>query len=262
MSSDSGNGKSNDYPYHKMIKDPDRLGIKTKGSALAKNISLLRSYVDVLISGDSKAAVGGKPLGNKYFLPTGIKCQSPEGEVDRHIYINNVPDGRIPLIQTKNQTSSIRGLVPGMVGGMTRINPLGLFNALVHDSSDCTKIRMETIDIDNIKRYERRYVLNSEINDTSACWFPSNINPINRERCNGDNKKGSKKKGSKKKGSKKNKGSRNNRGSKKKRKRKRKRRRRRQGFANMGDVVGLNIQRVSITYASIVILYIFLNIIK
>lgn len=272
MGSFETDGKSNDYPYHKMIKDPNRLGIKTKGSALTKNISLLRSYVDVLITGRSKAAIGGNPLGNKYFLPTGIKCQSSVGEVDRHIYVNNVPDGRIPLIQTKNETSELRGLVPGMVGGMTRIDPFGLFKALVNDSSECSEIRMETIDIDNIKGYETRYVLNSEINDMSACWFPTKINTFNGESCNGGGasksnknkkeKEKEKKKKEKKKEKKKKKKEKKKEKKKKKKEKKKGRRRRRQGFANPNDKVGINIERVSMGYISMVLLYIFLNIVS
>lgn len=42
--------------------------------ALANNVDGLLSYVEVLISGTGNASVTGKPLGNKFFLPTTGKC--------------------------------------------------------------------------------------------------------------------------------------------------------------------------------------------
>lgn len=201
LSTSDPNGKSNDYPYHEMIKDPNALGIRKKGKHLEKNIKLLRSYVDVLTTGNSKAAVGGKPLGNKYFLPTGIKCTADGEEVDRHIYINNVPDGVVPMMGVNenydptsaspgnpfriinNRETSLKGLVPGMIGGMSRINPLGIFMALTADTSECQRVNLETIDIDNIKGYDTKYLAIPEIEAMSPCWFPSRRNPITNERC-------------------------------------------------------------------------------
>jgi hypothetical protein len=241
LSTSDSNGKSNDYPYHQMIKDPNTLGIRKKGDKLEKNIKLLRSYVDVLTTGNSKAAVGGKPLGNKYFLPTGIKCNTVDGEeVDRHIYINNVPDGVVPIMGVNenydptsvppgnpfriinNNETSLKGLVPGMIGGMSRINPLGIFMALTGDTSTCQSVNLETIDIDNVKGYDRKYLAVSEIEGMSPCWFPDRKNPITNDRCI------------------------------------------KIGFTNMDDdrTDISNVKKITIAYVSLITFYIFLNVLN
>lgn len=64
------------YDYWKSIKQPDEMGMSPGFSlgALATNVDGLLSYVEVLISGTGNASVTGKPLGNKFFLPTTGKC--------------------------------------------------------------------------------------------------------------------------------------------------------------------------------------------
>ena len=64
------------YPYYKNIKLPNEIGMSDKGtiSALGKDIDGLIQYVEVLVTGNSKASATGKPLGNKFFLQTGAKC--------------------------------------------------------------------------------------------------------------------------------------------------------------------------------------------
>ena len=64
------------YPYYKNIKDPSEIGMSDKGTlnALGKNIDGLINYVEVLVTGKSKASATGGPLGNKFFLQTGAKC--------------------------------------------------------------------------------------------------------------------------------------------------------------------------------------------
>jgi hypothetical protein len=48
--------------------------------ALATNVDGLLSYVEVLISGSGNASVTGKPLGNKFFLPTSGQCSETTAE--------------------------------------------------------------------------------------------------------------------------------------------------------------------------------------
>jgi hypothetical protein len=48
--------------------------------ALATNVDGLLSYVEVLISGTGNASVTGKPLGNKFFLPTSGQCSETTAE--------------------------------------------------------------------------------------------------------------------------------------------------------------------------------------
>jgi hypothetical protein len=82
------------YPYQNNIKSPSEIGMSDKGTIkqMGKNIDGLIDYVELLVTGKSKASATGGPLGNKFFLKTGGKCVdvATDNEVDRYIYINNV----------------------------------------------------------------------------------------------------------------------------------------------------------------------------
>ena len=79
------------YSYWENIKTPQELGMSSKGTipTIAKDINGLINYVEVLVSGKSKASKTGKPLGNKFFLKTGATCKDKETNeiVDRYMYI-------------------------------------------------------------------------------------------------------------------------------------------------------------------------------
>jgi len=189
--------KDHNYPYSKFIKQPHEMGASSKGTmkALDKDIKALSAYVGVLISGDSKAQRGKEPLGNKYFLDTGSKCTDSMGNSQqRHIFINNVPDG-LPFIQSAmgQPMKGFRGLVPGVLNDLSYINPSGLFNAFTQ-GTDCQPVTMETRDIDNIKGVETKYVLNDDIKKYPVWWFKDCKNPVTKEECVGDKKKKKKKK--------------------------------------------------------------------
>jgi hypothetical protein len=70
------------YDYWKSIKQPSEMGMSPGFSlgALATNVDGLLSYVEVLISGTGNASVTGKPLGNKFFLPTTGQCSETTAE--------------------------------------------------------------------------------------------------------------------------------------------------------------------------------------
>ena len=61
------------YEYWKQIKTPPELGMTSDGTlgALGKDIDGLVQYVEVLVTGQG-ASKTGRPLGNKFFLPTGV----------------------------------------------------------------------------------------------------------------------------------------------------------------------------------------------
>ncbi len=101
------------YPYYKNIKTPSDIGMSDRGTIqqMAKDINGLIQYVELLVTGDSKASATGQPLGNKFFLKTGAKCAAIDSctdsndpstcqKVDRYIYVNNVPQGNIPFISS------------------------------------------------------------------------------------------------------------------------------------------------------------------
>lgn len=179
-----------DYPYYKNIKTPQEIGMSSKGSltALGKDIDGLIQYVELLVSGNSKASATGKPLGNKFFLQTGAKCvdTKTKEQMDRYIYINNVPVGNIPFISSGMGVnfSEFKGMIPGMMGNLNALNPFSIMQAFMSGTTpDCQEISMETIDVNNNKSSETHFVTLVDINNMDPCLFPDKTNPITKEKC-------------------------------------------------------------------------------
>jgi hypothetical protein len=183
------------YDYVKKIKTPGDLEMSAEGSfdVLAKDIGGLLAYIDLLVSGNGTLGVGSKtpnpdgtfsdykqPLGNKFFLRTAVKCKDEDGkEHDRSIYVNNVPDGRIPLVSNlddKIAFKDFRGLLPGVLSNLAQIRPMQILSAFVTGSSPtCQAVTMEVIDKDNKSKLDTRYLTNDDIAIMPDSWFPESI---------------------------------------------------------------------------------------
>jgi hypothetical protein len=179
-----------DYPYYKYIKPPSEIGMSGKGSLsqLGKDIDGLVNYVELLVSGGGKASATGKPLGNKFFLKTGGKCRDKQTnqDVDRYIYINNVPAGNVPFISSGMGVnfSEFKGLIPGTISNLNAFNPMEMFQAFLSGSKpDCQDLKMETIDIYNNKSVESHFVTLIDIQNIDPCAFPDKKNPITNNKC-------------------------------------------------------------------------------
>jgi len=178
------------YPYYKNIKMPNELGMSDKGSlkTLGKDIGGLIDYVEVLVSGNSKASATGGPLGDKFFLQTGAKCVDNQSnqQVDRYIYVDNVPDGDIPFLSSGMGVnfSDMEGLIPGAMGNLSVLNPFNIMKAFLSGATPpCQEITMQTIDASNNKSTETHYVTVTDINEMDACTFSNNINPVTQVKC-------------------------------------------------------------------------------
>jgi len=179
-----------DYPYYKYINTPSEIGMSSKGDlkTLGKDVDGLVSYVELLVSGGGKASATGKPLGNKFFLKSGGKCTDTktEQEVDRYIYINNVPSGNIPFISSGMGVnfSEFKGLIPGTISNLNAFNPMEMFQSFLAGSKpECQELTMETIDIYNNKSTESHFVTLVDIQNMDPCIFPNKKNPINGQKC-------------------------------------------------------------------------------
>lgn len=177
------------YPYYKNIKMPNEIGMSDKGTlkALGKDIEGLIEYVNLLVSGKSKASATGKPLGNKFFLKTGAKCMDPsDNQVERYIYINNVPQGNIPFISNGMGVnfSEFKGLIPGAMGNLGVINPFAILQSFLSGSTPpCQELTMQTIDTNNNKSSETHYVTLVDIKNMDPCSFSDKRNPITNNKC-------------------------------------------------------------------------------
>jgi hypothetical protein len=181
------------YPYYKNIKTPSQLGMSSRGTIqqMSQNIVGLTNYVEVLVSGTSSASATGGPLGNKFFLQTGGKCvdNSVDGsnnQVDRYIYINNVPEGNIPFISSGLGVNftEFRGLIPGAMSNLNVLNPFGLLQSFLAGSTPpCQEITMQTIDNNNNKSSETHFVTVADIQNMDPCSFSNRRNPITNRKC-------------------------------------------------------------------------------
>lgn len=187
------------YPYYKNIKMPNEIGMSEKGTIkqMGKNIDGLIQYVELLVTGNSKASATGKPLGNKFFLQTGAKCVATDKctdendistceKVDRFIYVNNVPQGNIPFISggLGVNFSSFKGLIPGAMGNMNVLNPFAIMGAFLSGSNPpCQEITLETIDTNNNRSSETNYVSLVDLKNMDPCSFSDKKNPITGNNC-------------------------------------------------------------------------------
>jgi hypothetical protein len=188
-----------DYPYQDNIRPPNQIGMNGNGSIpqLGRNVRGLIDYVKLMVTGDSRASATGSPLGNKYFLRTGAKCQALDTctetngksvcqETDRFIYINNIPSGNIPFISSGMgiNFSTFRGLIPGSIEKLNVLNPAAIFRAFRDGSSPkCQNITMQTVDINNNVGSASHYVTLGDIRSMDPCWFPDRKNPITNRVC-------------------------------------------------------------------------------
>ena len=174
-----------DYQYFKFIKAPEEMSMGSEGSldTLAHDIGGLIGYVELLVVGGGHASKTSGPLGNKFFLKTGAKCNdlASGNKVTRSIYVNNVPDGSIPFITSAlngQKFTEFEGLVPGTMSNLAHINPMKMFQAFMTGTNpDCQEITMETIDVNNIHNTQSAYVTIDDINSMDKSWFPNGIKP-------------------------------------------------------------------------------------
>ena len=178
------------YPYYKNIKTPSEIGMSDKGTIqqMGKNIDGLIDYVEVLVTGNSGASSTGKPLGNRFFLKTAAKCVDVDtsGNVDRYIYVDNVPAGNIPFISNGLGVnfSEFKGLIPGTMSNLNVLNPFNIMQSFLSGSTPpCQKLTMETIDVNNNRSSETHYVTLTDIRNMDPCSFSNRTNPLSGERC-------------------------------------------------------------------------------
>jgi hypothetical protein len=192
-------GKS--YPYAENIRSPAEIGMSDRGTIgqLGRNVRGFIDYVEVLISGDSKASATGGPLGNRYFLKTGAVCLAKDTcdsngenckETDRYIYVNNIPTGNIPFISSGAGMNfkNFRGLIPGSLENLNVLNPMAIFRAFRDGASPkCQIITMETVDNNNVRSEESHYVTLGDIKSMNPCLFNTathnRTNPVTNQKC-------------------------------------------------------------------------------
>jgi len=108
-------------------------------------------------------------------------------QVERWIYVNNIPDGSVPFISSGADGrgfQSLRGLIPGALGNLGALNPVQLFNGFTAGTyPDCAKITLETVDNNNAKSSETRHIAMIDMAQLNPCSFPDRYNPASGNSC-------------------------------------------------------------------------------
>jgi hypothetical protein len=184
---------SNAYPYSQNIRSPSQLGMSPGATAqdLTNDISGLQSYISLLSNGtNTPASATGGPLGNKFFLKTEGTCSANGTNVDRYIYVNNVPNGNIPFISSGLGVNftEFRGLIPGAIQDLNVLSPYGIMQSFLSGATPpCELITMETVDVNNRRGTQTQYVTTSDIKRMDPCDFvvppmpgkKTGVNPAN-----------------------------------------------------------------------------------
>ena len=181
-----------DYSYWQQIYSPTEIGMSAEGTvtALENDIAGLIGYTQLLVTGGGRASKVKGPLGNKFFLETGAKCKDKAtGEkVTRSLYINNVPDGSIPFISAGMggaTFTTFEGIIPGSLSNLAHINPMQIFQSFMTGTEpECQSVTLTTINTDNEKSQETKYVTTVDLGSMPACWFPNGANPVTGATCN------------------------------------------------------------------------------
>tara|TARA_B100000902_G_scaffold53926_2_gene60663 strand:+ start:23 stop:760 length:738 start_codon:yes stop_codon:yes gene_type:complete len=177
-----------EYKYQDYINQPNEVGITSKGSIkqVKKNIRGLGEYAKLLISGGGKASKTGQPLGPQFFLRTKQNCMTTEGaEATRYVYVNHKPTGKGSFVSSAfgSNTSGAGGLIPGILGNLSTVNPGAVFTAFSESTKpECTELRMPVTPTENndFKEEETQYVTINDIKSMDPCWFTLN-NETNTE---------------------------------------------------------------------------------
>ena len=183
-----------DYAYSKQIKTPTEMDLSGVGSwdAIIANAAGLESYMKLLVEGGGHASKVAGPLGDRFFLQTGAKCKDIVSGQDaiRSIYINNIPDGNIPLLSSAAGANfqTFEGLLPSTLSSLAGLNPLAIFQAFTEGTNpDCKSISLETVDASNNASMKSGFLTISDIKGMNPCWFSDGKNPVTMEKHYGCN---------------------------------------------------------------------------
>jgi hypothetical protein len=164
-----------DYKYYNYIRSPGQLGVTGDGNmdAMAKDIAGIINYVELLVSGGGPASKTGEALGPKFYLKTAGKCKdvATNKVVPRYIYIDNVPDGNIPLISSGLGVNftEFEGLLPGILEDAGALNPMSMFSAFQQGATpDCKEVNFPVQGDDRTNHPTSGHVAVAEINEYNA----------------------------------------------------------------------------------------------
>jgi hypothetical protein len=165
------------------------MGMSDAGNlkTLEKDINGLLAYVQLLVDGPSAASRSSSkgPLGSQFFAPTNATCNVNGTSVPRSIYVDNIPKGGIDAAPGAN-LPEFRGLVPGMMTGLSAIDPERISESIANsDSPDCIEVTLNVIDSSYNTISETNYITTTDATYIDPCSYTNCVNPITGVKCNG-----------------------------------------------------------------------------
>ena len=142
---DSLGGKT--HPYGYCIKPLDEMidygKIRRKSGAfnmvgITEGAKGLVNYAGALVTNPSNAISKdcNNQLGNMYVMKTKVKCKNGN---TMHKFVDNIQDYNI---LTQRNDPNI-GIVPATIGSATKINPIGIFEAITEDPNpECIQVEL------------------------------------------------------------------------------------------------------------------------
>ena len=182
---------TDNYTYYTHVKNTSEMKMGAGGNKIGKNFVGLMEYVNLLVSGNSKASKTGHPLGNQFFASTISKCTDVDTKtsMDRYLYFDYIPSGTV-TIDVGNGDGNVtmatgfRGLVPGIIEDISTINPITLLRELSDDSvSKCKQVTLDTINDKDQLSSETHYVSIFDLAKVNPCNFKDNHNVITKQKC-------------------------------------------------------------------------------
>ena len=190
-------GPSYNYVHH--IASPTDMNLKVTGNMwdFGNDIAAIGDYIAVLIAGESRANnYPYRPLGDSFFLPTVATCtdvnaDSSNNQVQRSIYVNNIPTGNVPMLSgiAGEDFRDFRGLIPGIAQNLEDLNPIAFARQLFAGGSpDCQHVVLPTIDSSGEVIDASGYITNVDLSILDPCaitgaggkwsnWTKDSLNP-------------------------------------------------------------------------------------
>ena len=180
------------YSYLQYIKSPSEMGMSDAGNlpTIERDINGLISYVKLLVDGASPAskAPNNGPLGNRFFVKTSAQCNATIAgvptQVDRYIYVDNIPKGGIGAAPGAN-LPEFRGLIPGMMSGLDVLNPSRIAESIANSGSpECISVTLDVLDLSSNKTTSAtNFVAVADAQHIDPCSFTACTNPVTGGTC-------------------------------------------------------------------------------
>tara|TARA_B100001287_G_scaffold144302_1_gene121318 strand:+ start:4177 stop:5013 length:837 start_codon:yes stop_codon:yes gene_type:complete len=177
-----------DFNYKKAMNSPEEMGLSAESDALAKDMDAPIQYIKVLMAGNGPANKAGsdKFIGNRFFVPTGSKCENGQS---RFMYVNNIPSSQGTLAgggsgkapDGSEIFSPYRGIIPGILFDAMEMVPTDMYQAFGNSKQECVNPTLDVVGQnesgDLIQSTSSRWIAKSDAMKIDPCAFPNNVNP-------------------------------------------------------------------------------------